>query len=357
MITLRFKKLMNSEYSIYLDIYKQGKRQTVFLEMRVSKNYSPLFAKHSAKRENMKILTKDAEKIRLARETLLQYELDYVRDKFSFEKKIKIDIMKEIEAIVLIKNHDTYNSMLNKLKSFVGTENSFKLDSAFLDKFQKYLVDGSLKSKSINTYMARLKIVCSEMCKQKLIQVNPFIDFKTIKAESKEKVWLTFEEIQKLSHNINVDKNTAYAFLFACFTGLRYSDINALKWEQVQSDRIVYKAIKTQKSGFIPLSKSAKDILEKRKGIDAVNVFKTLNHNHIGKDLRRWAENSKIDKYITFHTARHSFISLIIERSNGDIFTASHLAGHSDIETTKVYAHLNDSTKFKVVDLLPMIDI
>lgn len=358
MVGLRFKKMKNGDFSIYLDFYKEGKRKAIFLELYVSKDYSPLFAKHLNKRQNIKIAPKDTEKLRLAKETLLKHELDFVRDKFSFEKTKKIDYVSEIEKIVIIKNHSTYKYMLRYLHTFISLENAFKLDSSFLQNFQAYLLTTKLTHKSVSIYVERFKTVFQEMKKQGIIELNPFQDFTPKKSMPKEKIWLDFDEIEKLASNISIKKEFAYAFLLSCFTGLRYSDIQALEWSQIQSDRIVYTAVKTKKTSYIPLSKAAITILQKWKENKAgASVFQLPKNHNINKDIKKWSVDVGIDKHVTFHTARHTFITLVIEKSGGDIFTASHLAGHSNIATTKIYAHLNDSTRFKVVDLLPNIKL
>ncbi|MCR1855663.1 tyrosine-type recombinase/integrase [Phocaeicola vulgatus] len=57
---------------------------------------------------------------------------------------------------------------------------------------------------------------------------------------------------------------------------------------------------------------------------------------------------------ITFHVARHSFITNIM--ANGaNIKTAASLAGHSTTRHTEKYVHIIDELKQKAVDSLPDI--
>ena len=51
------------------------------------------------------------------------------------------------------------------------------------------------------------------------------------------------------------------AFLFACFTGLRFSDIKALKWENVKGSQLEIRQEKTDEIVNIPLSNSAINLL------------------------------------------------------------------------------------------------
>jgi len=48
----------------------------------------------------------------------------------------------------------------------------------------------------------------------------------------------------------------------------------------------------------------------------------------------------------------------VLALENGaDLFTVSKLLGHSDIQTTQVYAKATDSMKRKVVDNLPEVSL
>ncbi len=64
------------------------------------------------------------------------------------------------------------------------------------------------------------------------IKNSPFDDFKVIEEEYLERTTLTIEEVRKLSNTIPKKGNTQIrqAFLFSCFTGLRYSDIRKLRF-------------------------------------------------------------------------------------------------------------------------------
>jgi site-specific recombinase XerD len=72
--------------------------------------------------------------------------------------------------------------------------------------------------------------------------------------------------------------------------------------------------------------------------------------------LQEWSNKALIQKHITFHCARHTFITHIM--SNGaNIKTAASLAGHSTTKHTEKYIHIIDELKQKAVDSLPDIQI
>ena len=55
-----------------------------------------------------------------------------------------------------------------------------------------------------------------------------------------------------------------------------------------------------------------------------------------------------------FHTARHTHATMLLTLGV-DLYTVSKLLGHTNIQTTQVYAKLVDESKKKAIDLIPNI--
>jgi integrase len=173
-----------------------------------------------------------------------------------------------------------------------------------------------------------------------------------------EKCYLTQEELQKMINTHYGKNNTARTlFLFGCATGLRFSDIVSLKWSDlIETNGRIYfskKQIKTDNLVSAPLSAMATRLLPKRREGDNGFVFKkTPTLNSANTFLKRWAERAGINKNISFHVSRHSFATLAIN-SGADLYVVSKLLGHTNIQTTQVYAKIVDESKNKAIDLLP----
>ena len=74
----------------------------------------------------------------------------------------------------------------------------------------------------------------------------------------------------------------------------------------------------------------------------------------ICSDLKVWAKNAKLNKHITFHVSRVSFVTISIS-AGINIYVVSKLCGHSNVKTTQIYARMTDRTYIDAVILLDNI--
>ena len=74
----------------------------------------------------------------------------------------------------------------------------------------------------------------------------------------------------------------------------------------------------------------------------------------INSGLKRWAKAAEIDKNISFHTARHTFATMLLTL-DVDLYTVSKLLGHKDIKTTQIYAKIIDKKKQDAVNKIPQL--
>lgn len=209
-----------------------------------------------------------------------------------------------------------------------------------------------VKKQSPNTIITNSKILAAIIHRAFLDKViTNMPDFTGIrpKSESHERQYLTLDELRLLANTpaLEIVKN---AFLFSCFTGLRYSDIISLEWDDIRNNRITKRMQKTGEIVYIPLNKNALKFMPKQ---NAKLVFKDLpSVQTISRILSKWVQQAGITKKITFHCARHTFATLAL--ANGaDLYTVSKLLGHSEITTTQIYAKVLDEGRKKAVDAIP----
>ncbi len=63
-------------------------------------------------------------------------------------------------------------------------------------------------------------------------------------------------------------------------------------------------------------------------------------------------KNAGINKKITYHCARHTFGSIMVNELNVDIVVVKELFGHADLKTTMRYLQLKNGKKVEATDRL-----
>ena len=177
----------------------------------------------------------------------------------------------------------------------------------------------------------------------------PFDKFK-IRRQDTDPVYVNEEELQRMfmllqSEKLpNMQRRTLKRFLFSALTSLRYGDVHSITWkENIRDQQIEFIPAKTKRKGKIvrvPLLPEAAMMAENLTG----NVFGKMSLQKINASLKIVAARCGISKKLSFHASRHTFGYLFIRRG-GDVLTLKEIMGHSDINTTMIYVHLNDSQK------------
>src|SRR6476469_6398939 len=119
----------------------------------------------------------------------------------------------------LIKNYNAKNFLL------------VRINVVFLDNYFRFLrFDKNISHNTSLKYLSFLKVVLAPAIRAGAIKDNPFRELK-IKAKPVIREFLTQEEIQKIVSVELMDEDLDRKrdiFLFACFTGLAYTDLKQL---------------------------------------------------------------------------------------------------------------------------------
>ena len=182
---------------------------------------------------------------------------------------------------------------------------------------------------------------------------------KALPPISRERVYLTIDEVRALVKTDCRYDILKEAFLFSCLTGLRWSDINKLDWSEISefngSHRITFNQKKTGNLQYLDIPPQAFNLL---KGIEKKGrVFQSLKYSaYMNIELLRWTMAAGISKHVTFHAGRHTFaVSLITQ--GVDIYTISKLMGHTEVKTTQIYADIIDSVRKDAMHKIPDIGL
>lgn len=150
------------------------------------------------------------------------------------------------------------------------------------------------------------------------------------------------------------------AFIFCCFTGLRYCDVSALTFASVDYECMVMRFNQRKSAGrsahagvVIPMNRELLRLIgiPKAESGPKERIFKLPHSSTAGKHLARWVGLAGIKKHITWHCSRHSFAVNLLN-SGTDIKTVSSLLGHASIRMTEKYLHVIDQSKQKAINRL-----
>ena len=235
-------------------------------------------------------------------------------------------------------------STLNHLRKF-WTKDSLPVTEVtedFLKLFKIYL-EKHLTGETPYGYFKACKKVIRQAVKESLFTSNPATDVSIKKQSNDPKETLTKDEVLMLEQAYCGNDNVKRAFLFSCYTGIRFCDIKALKWQHITSDnRMKIVQVKTKQPLDQLLIQKAMGLLGER-GANNQSVFLLPSCNATNKNLRLWSKRAGLEKKITFHCSRHSFATNVFEGTR-DILTTSKALGHRSIKESMRYTRVAQTT-------------
>jgi integrase len=382
------KKSKNPEKIIFAYIREKGKTIVLHTGERINPKY------WNVKKQEVKIgytgspelnqyLTEFKEKIQ---RIIRAAKIDNIDATF---EDIKIAILKgfdinktsgffeNFDNFILLKNNELSKATINKYKYLkqhlqeyekaIGSKITFNsIDLLFYDKFSNYLMNQELINNTISKYITMLKTFLNWSVSRKISNNLDYREFHT-KNDKVDIIYLSQDELNKIYELDLKDRpaldNARDVFCFACYTGQRFSDVSAIKREDIKDRFWHLRVTKTRDILKIPLNEYAKEILDKHKNdkkpLPSISSQKTNQHL---KELRKLAgidEPIKIVKYrgaepientfpkyelVTMHTARRTFVTLSLEKGMRPE-TVMEITGHKDYKTFKKYIKITSSVK------------
>ena len=360
-ITLFKRKLKNGRTSLYVNYSKNGKRRKESLGIILEAPRDKTIRRYNN------------EKLKMAKCIVLQRELSYIQGNYKNLQSIGspkvicnlnlLDVFTEFIKQYANKDIRLAKASHIQLKEYTNSDilTPIQVTTAFCLGFLKFL-NSKYKGYTPSHYFKKFKMFLGYCHGKGLIETNPATDIHPTQRSSGEKNILSPEEINLLASTPCKVPEIKRAFLFACFSGLRWSDVSRLRHENIdyQSRSLTITQQKVSHSSScatlsLYICNSGMKIIEKgeypqRSG----KVFSLPSHTYTLKILKAWVKEAGIKKHITFHSARHTFITLLV--ANGtDIKTVSSLAGHSTTKHTETYIHALDKNKKKAIEKLPQL--
>jgi integrase len=365
-VKLRTKAISGKRQSLYLDFYPPIKnKETGELTRR---QFLGLYiydkVNNSIDRQHNKETIQMAEHIRQKRDNELNkpeiytgYELEQLKIKEKSENDF-IEYFIRLADKRKSTNYDNWISTSKYLEKFTKGKLKFsELDVAFCNEFKEYLVNvesnkstkNKLSQNSVFSYYNKFKAALKQAYKDGYIQTDLNAQIESVKPAETHRNFLTLEELNNLLKtecSIDVLKRAA---LFSALTGLRFSDIQKLVWDEIEFIKdngyfLKFKQQKTKGIEMMPISEQAFNLAGERKEPTAI-VFEGLKYSSwVNTQLMKWLYKAGITKDITFHCFRHTYATLQLSKGT-DIYTVSSMLGHRNLRTTQVYAKIISQTK------------
>ena len=386
-VTIRFKQLAKGSKSIYLDIYRDGVRSYEFLKLYLIPerpgveadkvaNKTTMDAANAIKAQRIRdIVNGEAGIKNLAGKNLLL--LDWMQQRQARADKAARDAGRTTSNTA-----ESYKTTASHLRRYIDAEYKgravtlAKIDKDFCVGFAAYLKTakkshytkngqtihqgGAVLAETTSAlYYATFEAAINEAYKKGLISTNPAAlveDSEKPTAPPVERDYLTAEELKTLAAAKCPNEQVRAAFLFSCFCGLRLSDVEGLTWADVHQDgenwQIETRMQKTRQILYLPLSAEARRYMPERGEKGPGDLVFTLPKRVTTQcDIRTWVNRAGIAKNISFHCARHTFATLALTQG-ADLYSISKLLGHTNVNTTQIYAAIIDQKKQDDVNLL-----
>ena len=202
---------------------------------------------------------------------------------------------------------------------------------------------------SIARLLAAVKSFYKYMVLDDIIHESPAIDIDSPKLSEKLPVVLTDEEIKRLLEVAEGIKDKLLLEMFYA-TGMRVSEMVSLKVEDIDyNDGWVRIFGKGSKERFVPVGKNILKLLKKyveEKKLEPNEYLfsksngKPLTRVSVWKIVKKYSQKAGINKKVAPHTLRHTFATHLLE-NGADLRSIQELLGHSNIDTTQIYTHVN----------------
>ncbi|HEV8512557.1 MAG TPA: site-specific integrase, partial [Cyclobacteriaceae bacterium] len=286
-VKLRQKPISGNRQSLYLDFYPaiphpetgEPTRREFLGYYIFNKPKTALDKQHN--KETLQL----GEQIRQKRENYINkpeiytgYEQEQLKIKEKGEQNF-VAYFKMLADKRKASNHDNWISAFNYLEKFTKGHLKFSdLNEMFCNDFKEYLLKvktnrsdkTTLSQNSVVSYFNKLKASLKQAYKDGYLQTDLNSKIEPVKQAETRRNFLTIEELNKLVKTECQNPLMKRAAIFSALTGLRFSDIKNLVWDELEYIKgnghfIKFKQQKTKGVEMMPISDQAYKLLGKPK--------------------------------------------------------------------------------------------
>lgn len=207
---------------------------------------------------------------------------------------------------------------------------------------------------TMNRYLATLKVILKMAVRWSHIARNPAEPVRMVREQKRPPRGLHDQELAKLLEQLEEHRWAHVLVLFAADTGMRWSEIGRLQWEDVALDAgyiLVRQATKNFESRTIPISDRVKALLSQTAEADRHG---TVFAEDALKKVRRPLERAGVAAglgHVHFHMLRHTFATRLLDRGV-PLNDVQALMGHKTPMMTQRYDHVHPERLQRAIDAL-----
>lgn len=227
-----------------------------------------------------------------------------------------------------------------------------EINHMFITDFENYLRGVSKCNENTTAkFIQTFKMIVLIAKNNGWLFADPFANYK-IRLKKVDRGYLNDQEIQKIMKKKFTAKRLEQVrdiFIFSCYSGLAYIDVKNLTAANIITSFdggqwISTKRQKTDTAVNVPLLKIPLSIIEKYKaeGLPGGTLLPVLSNQKMNSYLKEIGDLCGIEKNLTFHLARHTFATTTTLSKGVPIETVSKMLGHTNIQTTQIYARITN---------------
>ena len=236
-----------------------------------------------------------------------------------------------------------------------------QLTEQFIHDYQNFVIDEKgLAIDTVRHYLAIVKKICRRAYKEGHSERFLFQHFTLPKQTVKTPRALSKESFEKIRDVEIAPHRTTHIlardlFIFSCYTGTAYADTVSITKDNLFTDDdgnlwLRYRRKKNELRASVRLLPEAITLIEKYRDDSRATLFPMIYHPNLRRHMKALAVLAGIKEDLCYHQARHSFASLITLEDGVPIETISRMLGHSNMQTTQVYARVTPKKLFEDMD-------
>jgi integrase len=243
------------------------------------------------------------------------------------------------------KSTNTYEKDLSHIKALLTELETVRLEEINLEKIKqiqdKWIKDNK-KPKTINNRLIVLSAILTDAFKNRFVLSK--LDIPKLKIHKVLPSYFEKDELKQILMNARPFVRNFVEFLI--HTGLRKGELEKLRWADIDLNLKTIRILQTKsfKPRVIPINETLEHLINKLKNESRPGQ----NYIFEGKDgkpytdfyhaLKRELKRLGLTGHV--HKLRHTFASYLVQ-NDASIYSVQKLLGHASVNTTEIYAHLN----------------